>query len=199
MSTATEVLRVGPADHGRRMTLEEFIEAEEQEGYRYELARGVLEVTWVPGAPHGLIICEFYRRFARYWDANPGIIYRFGGASEFRLFLPEMASGRNPDLAVALLGTPLSENGDRPPSLAIEVVSEGAEAWTRDYVTKRQEYLAFGLLEYWIVDRFDRKVTVLQRRGDSWAEAVFVDGQEASGRVLPGFVVPVVDLWAAAE
>ena len=49
-------IRIGPADHGRRMTLEEFLEAEEEEGYRYELARGVLEVTEVPNDPHGLIV-----------------------------------------------------------------------------------------------------------------------------------------------
>ena len=41
-------IRIGPADHGRRMSLEEFREAEEEEGYRYELARGVLEVTLCP-------------------------------------------------------------------------------------------------------------------------------------------------------
>ena len=55
-------IRIGPADHGRRMSLEEFREAEEEEGYRYELARGVLEVTLVPNDPHGVtvwrLICD---------------------------------------------------------------------------------------------------------------------------------------------
>ena len=45
---ATTTIRIGPADHGRTMTLEEFREADEEPGYRYELARGVLEVTEVP-------------------------------------------------------------------------------------------------------------------------------------------------------
>ncbi len=48
MATATSTIRIGPADHGRTMSLDEFIEAELEEGYRYELARGVLEVTHVP-------------------------------------------------------------------------------------------------------------------------------------------------------
>ena len=156
MATVAETLRIGLADHSRRMTLQEFLDAEEEEGYRYELARGILEVAHVPGDPHGLIVCQFYRLFTRYEDAHPGVIDRFGGASEFRLYLPERISGRNPDLAVALLGTPPDDSGDRPPSLAIEVVSEGSEAHTRDDVTKREEYLAFGLREYWIVDRFER-------------------------------------------
>ncbi len=44
MATATlptPTTRIGPTDHGRRMTLDEFIEADFQEGWLYELARGV--------------------------------------------------------------------------------------------------------------------------------------------------------------
>ena len=42
MATVTMPLRIGPADHGRMMTLDEFEEADLEEGFRYELARGVL-------------------------------------------------------------------------------------------------------------------------------------------------------------
>ena len=52
---ATVQTRIGPADQGRRMTLDEFRDAEEEPGYRYELARGVVEVTQVPNDPHGQI------------------------------------------------------------------------------------------------------------------------------------------------
>ena len=50
MATTTAIL-LGPADHGRTMSLDEFMEAEVEEGYRYELARGVIEVTQVPNDP----------------------------------------------------------------------------------------------------------------------------------------------------
>src|SRR4051794_26363676 len=142
--------RIGPADHGRAMTLEEFRDAEEEEGYRYELARGVLEVTEVPNDPHGQIVANLYQAIARHDQAHPNLILRYGGASEFRLWLPGMISGRNPDVAVVLRGTPKDRRGRRPPALAIEVVSVGGEV--RDYETKRQEYLVYGLREYWIVD-----------------------------------------------
>src|SRR4051794_29065918 len=99
---ATIATRIGPADHGRKMTLEEFLDAEEEPGYRYELARGVLEVTYVPGEPHGLIVYLLYKLLTRFDDQHPRVIYRFGGASEFRLCLPAMVSGRNPDVAVSL-------------------------------------------------------------------------------------------------
>ena len=62
MATVTTPLRIGPADHGRTMTLDEFEDAEFEEGYRYELARGVLEVSEVPGEPHALIVWIILRR-----------------------------------------------------------------------------------------------------------------------------------------
>ena len=62
-------------------------------------------------------------------------------------------------------------------------------------MTKREEYLAYGLMEYWIVDPLERKVTVLTRHGDTWAEAVFRGDQVIASLVLPGFATTVAELW----
>ncbi len=194
MATTT-TLRIGPADHGRTMSLDEFLEAEEEYGYRYELARGVLEVTEIPNDPHGVVVSYLYDRVAAYRRDHPGMIYRYGGGGEFRLWMPGMISGRHPDVAVVLQGTPKDHRGRRPPSLTMEVVSAGSQARDRDYHAKREEYLAFGLREYWIVDPETHRVVVLRRDGDAWVERAFVDGQAAEGLVLPGFAVPVADLW----
>jgi Uma2 family endonuclease len=195
MATVTTPIQIGPADTGRRMTLGEFIEAEVEEGYRYELARGVLEVSEVPNDPHGKIVWIILRFLAAYDLEHPGVIDRAGGASEFRLWLPTMISGRNPDVAVALCQTPQDLRGRRPPSMAFEVVSEGTESRERDYVTKRGEYLAYGLREYWIVDPETETVTVLIRDGDAWVEEVFREDHQARSLVLPGFTMLVSDLW----
>ena len=153
------------------MTLEEFREAEELDGYRYELARGVLEVTEVPDDPHGVVVCNLYRAVNGYDQQHPGVILRYGGGNEFRFWLPRMISGRNPDLGVVLRGAPKDWRGRRVPALAAEVVSRGSIQ--RDYETKREEYLGYGLLEYCIVDPLQHQVTVLTRRGDAWNESVF--------------------------
>jgi Uma2 family endonuclease len=199
MATVTSTMRIGPADHGRLMTLEEFQEAKEEEGYGYELARGVLEVTQVPNDPHGVVVWNLLSSVRDYSRAHPSIIYRAGGASEFRLWLPAMVSGRNPDVAVVLRKTPRDWRGRRPPSLAFEVVSEGREAHERDYVTKRAEYLAYGLREYWIVDLQTKVVTVLIRDGDIWVEQVYRDEQQAVSLVLPGLAIRLPDLWPEIE
>jgi Uma2 family endonuclease len=179
------------------MTLEEFREAEEDDGYRYELSRGVLEVTEVPNDPHGVVVCNLYRALGRYDEQHPGAIHRYGGGSEFRFWLPRMVSGRNPDLGVVLRGAPKDWRGRRVPALAAEVVSRGSIE--RDYETKRAEYLAYGLLEYWIVDPLKEQVTVLARRGDAWDEAIVRGEQVIRSLVLPGFVTTVAELWSGIE
>ena len=197
MATMVAPLRIGLADHGRAMTLEEFLEAEETEGYRYELARGVLEVSEVPNDPHGVVVANLYDGVGRYRRDHPGVIYRYGGGSEFRFWLPGMVSGRNPDLAVVLVGAPKDWRGRRIAALAAEVVSRTSVK--RDYVTKREEYLAYGLLEYWIVDPLKRQVTVLTRRGDTWQETIVRDEQIIPSLVLPGFATTVAELWVDVE
>ena len=75
--------------------------------------------------------------------------------------------------------------------LAVEVVS--ADDPRRDYVTKRREYLAAGVLEYWIVDPRPRhrRITVLVRAGEEWEERVFTDGETATGELVEGLAVDV--------
>lgn len=196
---ATTTIRIGPADHGRAMTIREFLDAEVEEGYRYELARGVLEVTDIPGEPHGLIEWFLLGRIRDYERDHPGLIHRAGGPDTARIWLPGMVSGRNPDVAVVIRHATRDLTNRRRPALVFEVVSPGREARERDYTIKREEYLAYGILEYWIVDPIDRRVVVLVRDGDAWIERVFDGDQAATGLVLPGFEVRPADLWATAE
>src|SRR3954467_11893215 len=166
---------LGPADHGRAMTLQEFLEADEEPGYRYELARGVLEVTEVPNDPHGQVEWNLLAALRDHQRERPGLIRRCGASGSVRLWLPGMVSGRNPDVAVVLQGAPKDHRGRRIPALVVEVVSVDGES--RDYETRRQEYLACALLEYWIVAPQKHQVTVLARRGDVWDERTF-EGQQ---------------------
>jgi Uma2 family endonuclease len=179
------------------MALEEFMEAEVEEGFRYELGRGVLEVTEVPNDPHGQVVANLYDAISRYRRDHPGVIHRYGGGSEFRFVIPGMISGRNPDLGVVLGGAAKDARGRRLPALAAEVVSRSSVK--RDYEIKRDEYLAYGLHEYWIVDPLKLQVTVLIRRGDAWNKMVFRDEQVIGSLVLPHFATTVAELWIDVE
>ncbi len=88
----------------------------------------------------------------------------------------------------------------RGADLVVEVVSEGRENRERDYVEKRAEYAAAGIPEYWIVDPQERKLTVLTLDGDAYRESgVFAVGDTAVSVALPGFAVPVKDVFAKCE
>jgi Uma2 family endonuclease len=194
---STIQLRLGPADHGRSMSIPEFRDADEEEGYRYELARGVVEVTEVPGPAHRRIVGNLYRAIARYDQDHPGLIETFGGGSEFRLWIPGQESGRNPDLGVVLEGSPRDARGRTQPALVGEVVSRGSRV--RDYQTKREEYHQFGVLEYWIVDPTLRRVVVLDRSEADWNEHVAKADDLIPSRVLPGLNARVSELWAGVK
>ncbi len=197
---ATIRIQIGPADHGRRMTLEEFREAEGTPGHRYELARGVLEVTEVPGDPHWQILDNLHETLSRYRREHPGLIARLGHGSEIRFRIPELDLDRHPDIGVVLSGAPRDERGRPRPSLAIEIVSPGKESRARDYVAKREDYLAWGIQEYWIVDPRLRQVIVLIRRdGPAWEERVFRDDEPIGSELLPGFPGTVARLWDDVE
>ena len=159
-------LRTGPAETGWRMTVEEFREAEEQSGYLYAPARGMLEVTDVPGDDHGQIVHNLHEAFSKYRSAHPGLIRRIGHGSDIRLIIPELESDRYPDLAVVLRNFTRMYRDRQRPDLVVEIVSHGRRAKQRDYEEKREEYLELGIQEYWTVDPAERHVVVLNRVED---------------------------------
>jgi Uma2 family endonuclease len=187
---ATITRRIGPADHGQRMTLDEFIEADFEEGWLYELAREVIDVTEVPGLNHGRIVGRLTQLFIVYAINHAGVINYRAGGGECRLRLPRMQSDRHPNQVIYLLPPPLGENQpwtEWVPTLAVEVVSRGGE--DRDYIEKREEYLRVGVTEYWILDPIERRLLVLKRFGDLWKELIVQTGTVYRPSLLPGLEV----------
>ena len=201
---ATVRLRIGPADNGRKMTLEEFWDAGEQPGYLYELARGVLEVSEVPDDPRYQIVDNLHEAFSTHRRHHPNLILRIGRGSDVRYSIPELGTDRHPDLAVVFREIPARDfRGRRLSVLGVEVVSPGSRARKRDYEDKREDYPAVGLLEYWIVDPDEKRVTVLIRREvagvPGWEERTYREAEVIVSDLLPGFAGTVAQLWADVE
>jgi len=79
--------------------------------------------------------------------------------------------------------------------LCMEVVSGSPEDRQRDYVDKRADYASAGVKEYWVIDRFERQLTVF--RGD---EVIAVrDGDTYAPPLLPGFELPLRTLLELAD
>jgi Uma2 family endonuclease len=84
--------------------------------------------------------------------------------------------------------------------LVVEIVSQDPASRQRDLVTKRIDYAAAGIREYWIVDPFENRVTVLALEGNTYAPlGEFAPGDHAPSRVLDGFYLDVAATFDAAE
>ena len=184
---------IGIESHGRSMTLPEFLAADTIEGYRYELVRGILFAEDVPDEIHGQVVSNLYQLLTRLGLEGPKPILRVGGGANFLLCLPDSDSALRPDVGVVLRGASKDHSGRRKPVLVAEVVSD--DSVDRDLRIKIKEYLAYGILEYWIIDFLARKMTLLFRDADAWAERPCFEDRPIPSLVLPGLASTVADLW----
>jgi Uma2 family endonuclease len=192
-------IKIGPNDQGRRMTLQEFDRAEGAEGHLYELSRGVVTVVDVPNRRHQVQTAVTRLQFSGYQLSHPEEIDTLSGRGECKILLAAEDSERHPDLAV--YKHPPTDAEDMwatwIPEIVIEVVSPGSEH--RDYVEKRDEYLAFGAREYWIIDADKREMLVLKRRGGRWTERIVRPPEVYQTRLLPGFEFDCARVFRAAD
>jgi Uma2 family endonuclease len=81
-----------------------------------------------------------------------------------------------------------------PVDLAAEIISLGGR--NRDRIQKRDLYEQYGIKEYWIIDPEAQTVDVLTLAGARYEVAMRCGrGQTASSHLLPGFTIPVDQLF----
>ena len=177
---------IGPEDHGRAMSLEQFDRATAREGHLYELNKGVIEVSDIPSPAHLTQVNAVRDQIILYQHAHPGIVHTVADGSGSKLLIGPSRSERHPDLTVYLTPPP-----DSPeiwslwiPAIVVEVVSPSSKK--RDYEEKPAEYLEFGVTEYWIVDSIKRCMTVLYRWRGQWKQTVLTPTQKYTTHLVPG-------------
>jgi Uma2 family endonuclease len=180
------------------MTLEEFEHAEALGGHVYELSRGVVTVVDVPHRRHLAQLDEIKEQLYVYKRQHRDVIHRIAGGSDCKILLKDVESERHPDLAI-YKSQPANEQDWSTwiPELVIEIVSPGSE--TRDYEQKPEEYLAFGVMEYWIVDAAKEEILVMRRSAGRWANQVLKADAKYKTRLLPDFELDVAPIFAAAR
>ena len=180
-------------------SVEEFFDLDLHGNRRVEFVDGFLEFLEMPSIEHQLWAKWLCDRMEAATKRRP-----IGTALMGPSPVPTIPT-RFRDLDVMLV-TKRERRGDRTyaskVSVAVEIVSPEEKSRKRDRVTKRREYAAAGIPEYWIVDPDERTVTVLTlpEGASEYAEhGVFAAGETARGLVLDGFAFAVSDLFAAAE
>ena len=168
-------VRIGPADHGRRMSLDDFANAIGQEGHTYELNKGVIEVSGIPDLPHGRQFQELRDQLTLHRVNHSGSIEYLGGGMEAKMLIAAVESERHPDLSVYTTPPPAGVRGAEVwavwvPSIVVEFVSP--RSGKRDYEDKPDEYLMSGVGEYWIVDGSQTRFTALARYRGQWRPKV---------------------------
>ena len=193
-----EPLVLGPQSAGILMTPEEFDAVEDyDECYRYELIHGVLVVNPIPlpeeTGPNELLAYLLIK----YREEHPQ-----GTALDYTLPQQYVRTATSRRLADRLIWTGLGRLPDVRtdlPTIAVELVSAGRSNRQRDYVDKRRDSLAVGIKEYWIIDRFQRKLTVVRQAEPEPTEQVVAENDTYRPPLLPGFELPLAPLLAAAD
>lgn len=182
------------------MTSEEFDatpEADWDDRYRYELIRGVLVVTPIAGIGErdpndylGYLLTSYQEHHPQGRALDLTVPEQTVAATVERRRADRViwaGSGRLPDPEVAV------------PTIVIEFVSKSRRDFVRDYQEKRAEYLAAGVREYWIIDRFRRIMTVHRRSPEGDAEQVVREGETYQTELLPGFLLPLARILSRAD
>jgi Uma2 family endonuclease len=199
MSTVhAEDLVLGPEAAGILMTPEEFDAIEDYDpNYRYELINRVLVVSPIAlpeeTGPNELL----GHLLLLYKEGHPQ-----GSTLDSTLPQQYVATQSGRRLADRLIWAGLGRlprTRYDPATVAVEFVSRGKRNWKRDYQEKRREYMAVQVGEYWIIDRFQRTLTVIRNLPTGEVELIIKEEETYQTPLLPGFELPLARLLAAAD
>ncbi|MBP90841.1 MAG: hypothetical protein CMJ64_29715 [Planctomycetaceae bacterium] len=197
MSTINEVLYLEPGLAGTPMTVEEFDAVTEcDELYVYQLINGVLVVNPPPSigerGPNDLL-GYLLRAYGEQHSQGKALTYT---APEQTL---RTVNRRRADRAIWAGFDHVPDIDSTPPTITIEFVSESLRDRRRDYEVKRDEYLEVGIAKYWVIDRFQRKMTVFRHGDKGYAQVIVQEEETYQTPLLPGFELPLARILAEAD
>jgi Uma2 family endonuclease len=171
----------------------QYLALTDQTNHLIELADGRIEVLPMPTRSHQLIVRWVFLALHAFLQPRGGLV----------LFAPlrlQIRPGRHREPDVLLLRDTADPRNQEAfwlgADLVVEVVSPDDPE--RDVTTKRADYAAAGVAEYWIVNPLAETITVLALDGVAYEEiGVFGRGQRAVSRLLDGFSLPVDEVLDA--
>jgi Uma2 family endonuclease len=181
---------------GTEISLEEWAALPEDEPG--ELVDGHLEEEELPDLVHEVLVAALCHLLRAWLRPRGGLV----AGSETKLAVGERR-GRKPDVVVWLPGRRPPARGliRVPPDIAMEIVSLTPRDARRDRVEKVDDYAAFGIRWYWIVDPELRSLEILELGPDGrYVHALGV----TSGVIDPvpgceGLTLDLDELWAEVD
>jgi Uma2 family endonuclease len=177
---------------GEPMTLDQWAALPEDEPG--ELVDGRLEEEEGPNLVHETVVAWLIWVFKN-WLGQGGWV--FGSEAKYAV---RANRGRKPDVTVYLGGdgSRLPRDGivRVPPDIAVEVVSPSPRDERRDRIEKMDEYAAFGVRFYWILDPGLQSLEIFELTGGRYArEARATEGRLESVPGCAGLTIDLDDLW----
>ncbi len=169
------------------LTLEEYLAYDDGTDNRYELVDGRLIIMPPESDLNNLIalylLTEFIKliplQLIRHKDTEIVVT-----GNRTRVRIPDLMI-LTEELLAAIGGKRATITSNMPsPVLVVEVVSPGKANEDRDYRYKRSEYAARGILEYWIVDPQNSKITILSLVDGFYEETIFKGDRQIYSTVV---------------
>jgi Uma2 family endonuclease len=181
---------------GQPVTLEQWADMPEDDPG--EVVNGRLVEEEAPSPVHELIVLWLGAGLRAWVVPRGGFVF----GSEMRIAVAA-GHGRKPDLSMYFPGRkPAAASLVRvPPDVMIEIVSPRPRDVRRDRVAKLDEYAAFGVHYYWILDPQARSLEIFERADDGrYIHAL--GAEEGVLERIPGcegLRLSLDDLWAEVE
>jgi Uma2 family endonuclease len=191
---ATVQLKLGPTDHGRALTLDDFDDADFAPGHRYEIIDGRLYVSEEPDPTENELELWLFEKLWDYMRSEASVLNRVTNKGRVFVHTRPEDTVPEPDIA-AFSDYPLDRRlkgikwSDVSPVLVCEVLMGNPE---KDLERNVELYLAVpSIKEYWILDGRDNpeEPTLIQHRrhGKRWVVREFPYGSTFTTKLLPGF------------
>ena len=175
----------------RKLTYEDYAKTPDDE--RYELLDGELVFMPSPKEIHQRLLGRlFVVLYAWVADRLMGSVY----IAPFDVVLSDINTLQPDILFISNERKRIitEANVQGAPDLAIEILSPSDP--NRDKVLKREIYERHGVNEYWLVDPYDRNITVLLLEGDAYQTAgIYTEGDTLTSSTLSGFTLNLADLF----
>ena len=160
-----------------------------------ELVDGRLEEEEVPDLIHELVVSWLIQVF-RNWLGRNGFVFSSNGKYALR-----SDRGRKPDVTVYLhpeTRRPPARGVVRvSPDIAVEVVSPLPRDERRDRIEKMDEYAAFGVTWYWIVDPSLQSLEIFELTSGRYARAARgTEGRLEEVPGCPGLQLDLDEIWS---
>jgi Uma2 family endonuclease len=187
------------ATPANRITFAEYLTYDDGTDDRYELVDGELVLMPPPTGKHEdvvhFIFVAFYQEILQLGlDLVPKVGNTGVRTTSYKSRFPDVVViTKEQNLAIREVSSVL----ESAPLLVVEVVSSGNPE--NDYRYKRSEYAAMGIQEYWIVDIFQNKVSILTLVNGFYEVAEFFGSDRLVSQIFPELTLTAIQVLEAGS